>query len=445
MNRLALGTGVLVVVAAALAGGYWWGSRSHGESVPAPKTETAQPERRIVYYRNPMGLPDTSPTPKKDSMGMDYVPVYEGEAPADKSLSISPQRVQKLGVRTEPAALRELSQRIRAVGTLEVDERRVHALTARFEGYVERLYVNATGQSVTRGQPVAAVYSPELVAAQREYLVAREGVTALKDAEAGTRARMQELAAASLARLRYWQISTAELDDLQRDGRVRDTLTLRAPATGVVLEKMVVEGTRFMPGEPLLRIADLSTLWLIADVFEQDLAVVRPGQRAKIRVNAYPDRLFEGRVAFVYPTLDAKTRTAQVRIELPNPGGLLKPAMYANVEFGATAGAVPVLTVPASSVIRSGAREVVLVQLGEGRFEPRPVVLGVQGDEYVQVREGVSAGEPVVVSANFLIDAESNLRAALSGFAPPADAAMPPVPAEAAPPAAGSHRAHGSH
>ncbi|MBL8538897.1 MAG: efflux RND transporter periplasmic adaptor subunit, partial [Betaproteobacteria bacterium] len=236
-----------------------------------------------------------------------------------------------------------------------------------------------------------------------------------------------------------------ELDDLQRDGRVRDTLNLRAPATGVVLEKMVVEGTRFMPGEPLLRIADLSTLWLIADVFEQDLAVVRPGQRAKIRVNAYPDRVFEGRVAFVYPTLDAKTRTAQVRIELANPGGLLKPAMYANVEFGAPAGAVPVLTVPASSVIRSGAREVVLVQLGEGRFEPRPVVLGVQGDEYVQVREGVSAGEPVVVSANFLIDAESNLRAALSGFAPPADAATPPVPVEAAPPAGGGHRDHGSH
>lgn len=444
MNRLALGIGALAL-ATALAAGYWWGSRSHRESVPAPKAQTAQPERRILYYRNPMGLPDTSPVPKKDSMGMDYIAVYEGEEAPGNSLQISTERVQKLGVKTEPAALRELSQRIRAVGTLEVDERRVHALTARFEGYIERLYVNATGQSVTRGQPVAAVYGPELVAAQREYLVAREGVAALEHADAGTRARMQELAAASLARLRYWQIPAAELAELQRDGRVRDTLTLRAPASGVVMEKMVVEGARFMPGEPLLRIADLSTLWLMADVFEQDLAAVRPGQSAKIRVNAYPDRVFDGRVAFVYPTLDAKTRTARVRVELANPRGLLKPAMYASVELGAAAGAGKVLTVPASSVIRSGAREVVLVQVGDGRFEPRPVTLGAQDDEYVQVREGVAAGERVVVSANFLIDAESNLRAALSGFVPPGDAPAEPAPAAGAAPPAHAHHDHAGH
>ncbi len=444
MNRLALGIAALAV-AAALAGGYWWGSRSHGETAPVPKAEAVQPERRVVYYRNPMGLPDTSPVPKKDSMGMDYVPVFEGEAPADKSLQITPERVQKLGVRTEVAALRELSQGVRAVGTLEVDERRVHVLTARFEGYVERLFVNATGQSVTLGQPVAAVYSPELVAAQREYLVAREGVSALKDADAGTRMRMQELAAASLARLRYWQVSAAESAELQRDGRVRDTLTLRAPASGVVLEKIVVDGARFMPGEALLKIADLSTLWLIADVFEQDLRLVRPGQSATIRVNAWPERVFEGRVAFVYPTLDAKTRTVRVRVELANPDGLLKPAMYASVEFGAAAGAAKVLTVPASSVIRSGAREVVLVQVGEGRFEARPVSLGVQGDEYVEVREGVSAGERVVVSANFLIDAESNLRAALSSFAPPAAATPSSAPMDAATPAGGAHHDHGGH
>ena len=263
------------------------------------------------------------------------------------------------------------------------------------------------------------MYSPELVAAQREYLVAREGVAALKDADTGTRTRMQDLAAASLARLRYWQISQEELDRLQRDGRMRDTLALRAPVSGVVMEKMVVAGMRFMPGEPLLKIADLSTLWLIADVFERDLDLVRVGQRATIRVNAFPDRNFEGRVSFVYPTLDAQSRTARVRIELPNPGGLLKPAMYASVEIGAPAHAGKVLTVPTSAVIRSGTREVVLVQVGAGRFEPRAVVLGAQGDDYVQVREGVAEGEQVVVSANFLIDAESNLRAALSSFTPP--------------------------
>jgi Cu(I)/Ag(I) efflux system membrane fusion protein len=208
------------------------------------------------------------------------------------------------------------------------------------------------------------------------------------------------------------------------------------------MEKMVVDGMRFMPGEPLLKVADLSTVWLIVDVFEQDLGLVQPGQRAVIRVNAFPNRTFEGRVAFVYPALDAQTRTARVRIELPNPGALLKPSMYASVEIGAPAGATPVLTVPNSAVIRSGTRNVLLVQVAEGRFEPRPVELGMEGDQYVQVREGLAAGEKVVVSANFLIDAESNLRAALSSFASPGDAS--PAPAtDGAPPAAGHDHNHG--
>lgn len=438
MKRPALAIALLAVVAA-LAAGYWWGSRSHPVTDTPAATEPAKPERRVAYYRNPMGLPDTSPTPKKDAMGMDYIPVYEGEEPPGKYVQIATEKVQKLGVKTEAAALRDLAHPIRAVGTLEVDERRLHTLTARFEGYVERLYVNATGQDVKRGQAVAEVYSPELVAAQREYLVAREGVAALKDADAGTRARMQELAAASLARLRYWQISQEELDRLQRDGRMRDTLALRSPASGVVMEKMVVAGMRFMPGEPLLKIADLSTLWLIADVFERDLDLVRVGQRATVRVNAFPDRNFEGRVAFVYPTLDAQSRTARVRIELPNPAGLLKPAMYASVEIGAPAHAGKVLTVPSSAVIRSGTREVVLVQVGAGRFEPRAVVLGAQADDYVQVREGVAEGEQVVVSANFLIDAESNLRAALSSFTPPQQGPGAPAPAAADTAAAAGH------
>ena len=431
-----------LAVAAALGAGYWWGSRSHLVTTSPPVAEKVQPERRIAYYRNPMGLPDTSPTPKRDSMGMDYVPVYEGEEPPGKQLQLSTEKVQKLGVKTEPATLRDLARPIRAVGTVQVDERRLHTLTARFEGYVQRLFVNATGQGVVRGQPVADVYSPELVAAQREYLVAREGVAALKDADADTRARMQDLASASLARLRYWQISQDQLDQLQREGRVRDTLVLRAPATGVVMEKMVVDGMRFMPGEPLLKVADLSTVWLIVDVFEQDLGLVQPGQRAVIRVNAFPNRTFEGRVAFVYPALDAQTRTARVRIELPNPGALLKPSMYASVEIGAPAGATQVLTVPNSAVIRSGTRNVLLVQVAEGRFEPRPVELGMEGDQYVQVREGLAAGEKVVVSANFLIDAESNLRAALSSFASPGDASPAPA-ADGAPPAAGHDHNHG--
>jgi Cu(I)/Ag(I) efflux system membrane fusion protein len=333
-----------------------------------------------------------------------------------------------------------------------VDERGIHTVTARFEGFVQRLYVNATGQTVARGQPIAEVYSAELVAAQREYLVAREGVLALKDADEDARARMRELEAASLARLRHWQISADQIDQLKREGRVRDTLALRSPASGIVMEKMVVEGMRFMPGEPLLRIADLSTLWLLAEVFEQDLGFVRLGAAATVRINAFPDRTFHGRVSFIYPSLNPQTRTARVRIELPNAGGLLKPSMYANAEIATAADAGKVLTVPTSAVLHSGTRELVLVQLAEGRFEPRPVKLGLQGDQYVQVLDGLRDGERVVVSANFLIDAESNLRAALSSFVPPVDAASgsalePPAPVPARAPAASSlpHADHKGH
>ncbi len=441
MRRTGIVVAALAVVVA-LGAGYWWGSRSRPDSAPVMAKPAVVPERRIAYYRNPMGLPDTSPVPKKDSMGMEYIPVYEGDELEGKQLQLSTEKIQKLGVKTETATLRDLARPIRAVGTLEVDERGLHTVTARFEGYVQRLYVNATGQSVGRGQPVAAVYSPDLVAAQREYLVARQGVAALKDADADARSRMQDLEGASLARLRYWQISDDQIEQLKRDGRVRETLTLHSPAAGVVLERMVVEGMRFMPGEPLLKIADLSTMWLLADVFEQDLALVRVGETATFRVNAFPDRAFRGRVSFIYPSLNPQTRTAKVRIELPNRDGALKPSMYATVEIGIAAGAGKVLTVPTSAVIHSGTREVVLVLLAEGRFEPRSVKLGMQGDEHVQILEGVAEGEKVVASANFLIDAESNLRAALSGLTPPGEPVAPHSATVTAPNATNNHRGH---
>lgn len=439
MRRTGIVVAALAVVVA-LGAGYWWGSRSRPDSAPVMAKPAVVPERRIAYYRNPMGLPDTSPVPKKDSMGMEYIPVYEGDELEGKQLQLSTEKIQKLGVKTETATLRDLARPIRAVGTLEVDERGLHTVTARFEGYVQRLYVNATGQSVGRGQPVAAVYSPDLVAAQREYLVARQGVAALKDADADARSRMRDLEGASLARLRYWQISDDQIEQLKRDGRVRETLTLHSPAAGVVLERMVVEGMRFMPGEPLLKIADLSTMWLLADVFEQDLALVRVGETATFRVNAFPDRAFRGRVSFIYPSLNPQTRTAKVRIELPNRDGALKPSMYATVEIGIAAGAGKVLTVPTSAVIHSGTREVVLVLLAEGRFEPRSVKLGMQGDEHVQILEGVAEGEKVVASANFLIDAESNLRAALSSLTPPGEPAAPHSATVTAPNATNKHR-----
>jgi Cu(I)/Ag(I) efflux system membrane fusion protein len=451
---------VSVGILAALAGGYFAG-RYTADSRQAPavvqQAQDAKPqERKILYYRNPMGLPETSPVPKKDPMGMDYVPVYEGEA-ADSpgTVKISVEKVQKLGVRTEQVKRRELIRTVRAVGTIQVDERGLYTVAPKFEGWIERLYVNTTGQAVAKGQPLMDVYSPELVSAQREYLITYAGKQALSSGTAEAQTGVKELADAALQRLRYWDISDAQLTRLQQQGEPRRTLTLTAPASGVIIEKPSVAGMRFMPGEPLYRIANLDNVWLIAEVFEQDLGLVHVGQKAQLMVNAYPDKTFPGKVTFIYPMLTSETRTAKVRIELPNPKGDLKPAMFGTVELAAGHGQRDALTVPDSAVIDSGTRQLVLVQRGEGHYEPRSVKLGMRGDGYIEIREGVREGEQVVVSANFLIDAESNLKAALGSFGHRAHAGtagnqeetkgmpapMPTAPPDASKPA-DTHKGH---
>ena len=380
-----------------------------------------QGERRILYYRNPMGLPDTSPVPKKDSMGMDYIPVYEGEE-SGNTVRISPEKVQLLGVMTSPVERRPLTRTVRAVGTVQVDERGQYAVAPKFEGWIEKLHVNTTGEAVRKGQPLMEVYSPELVSAQQEFLIAQSGRQTL--AGGGTEARqgLAALSQAALERLRNWDIGEAQLERLRRTGEVTRTLTITAPVRGVVMEKPSVEGMRFQPGDTLYQIADLDRVWLIAEVFEQDLGMVRPGQGAALTVSAYPGKTFQGEVTFVYPNLTRETRTVKVRIELPNPDGLLKPAMFGTAEL-ATGKAVPVLAVPDSAVIDSGTRQVALVALGEGRFEPRELRTGRRADGYLEVLEGLGEGEQVVTRANFLIDAESNLKAALSGMSSGAPAA----------------------
>ncbi len=441
MKRLLFTSAALIAFAAAsIAIGYWWGiAQAPGRVQPATAAAGAAAGKKILYYRNPMGLPDISRVPKKDPMGMDYLPVYEGEETKGAEVRIAPEKVQKLGVRTEAAAMRPLARTLRAVGTIQVDERALRSVAPRFEGWIQRLHVNATGQFVARGQPLMEVYSPELVAAQQEYLLAVRGVAALKDADPGVADGMRGLVEGSLQRLRNLDISDQELAQLRSEGRARDSVTLRAPAGGVVLEKAAVQGMRFMPGETLFRIADLSSVWLLAEVFEQDLGSVRVGQGAKARLNAYPGEVFEGRVGFVYPTLAAETRTAKVRIELSNRRQRLKPDMYASVELAA-ADAGPRLAVPDSAVLDSGTRRVVLVRRGEGLFEPREVKTGLRGDAYVEVLDGLRAGEEVVVSANFLIDAESNLRAALGSFGHAAHGKAP----AAGPPAPAIHSAEGT-
>jgi RND family efflux transporter MFP subunit len=416
---------VAALLALAVAAGYWLGdSKSEVESRKSEaKTSSTPPDTargKVLYYRNPMGLPDTSPTPKKDPMGMDYIPVYEGEdaGATGTEIRVSTEKVQKLGVRTETAALRTLERTVRAVGTLEADERRIHTVAPRFEGWIEALHVNTTGQPVGRGQPLMEVYSPDLVTAQQEYLVAVKGLEAVADAGPEVQESMRRLMDGALQRLRNWDISERELRELRRDAAVRRTVTLRSPASGIVVEKPALKGMRFVPGEALYKITDLSTLWVIVEVFEQDLGLIRPGQAATISVNAYPGRPYTGKVAYFYPTMSAATRTGKVRIELANPGGLLKPNMYATVTLATGAGR-KVLAVPDSAVIDSGVRRIVLVQRAEGRFEPREVKLGARADDHVEILEGVREGEAVVVAANFLIDAESNLRAAIGGLAAP--------------------------
>ncbi len=417
------------------AGGYQF-ARQKTDTVTANATVTPEngQKSKLLYYRNPMGLPDTSPVPKKDPMGMDYIPVCEGEEAGggDSGLKISAEKIQKMGVKVAPAQLQLLDKTVRASGRVEIDESRTYTVTAKFEGYIERLHVNTTGQPVGRGQPLFEVYSPELVSAQREYAIAAQGVGKLNEAGGEAQGAMKQLADSSLQRLKNWDISDEQIKALAQSGNAKRTLTFRAPVSGIVTEKKAVQGMRFMPGEVLYQIADTSSVWVQADVFEQDIATVSIGQKAKIKINAYPGEVFEGRIAYVYPTLKAETRTVPVRIELANPKGKLKPAMFADVEIP-VAGATQVVTVPNSAVIDSGSKQVVIVQLGEGRFEPRPVKLGQRGSDFVQVLEGVKEGEQVVTAANFLIDAESNLKAALGGM----------QKAEAAKPASVGHQAVG--
>jgi RND family efflux transporter MFP subunit len=406
----------IVVVAIAAGAGYWWGMQTTGDKTQERAPTQQEPERKVLYYRNPMGLPDTSPIPKKDPMGMDYVPVYEEDEAqhTDNAIKISVEKVQKLGVKTERAAVRLLDKTIRTVGRVEANERHIYSISPKFEGWIEKLYVNTTGAIVKKGQALFDVYSPDLVSAEREYTIAREGVASLKNADPNTRQSIQALAAASLTRLQNWDISEAQLKALAEAVTPTRTLTFHTPVDGVVLEKKAMQGMRFMPGEMLYQIADLSSVWVIADVFEQDIALLKTGSKASLQMNAYKDKTFEGPVTDVYPTLNTATRTVAVRLEIDNPRGLLKPGMFAEVAIPVASH--PALSIPISAVMDSGVRQIVLIQLAEGRFLPRVVQLGRQSDHYVEVKSGIQEGEEVVVAANFLIDAESNLKAALSGL-----------------------------
>jgi Cu(I)/Ag(I) efflux system membrane fusion protein len=379
-----------------------------------PKTQAAQGSRRILYYRNPMGLPDVSPVPKKDSMGMDYIPVYEGEDDEAGIVKVNLARVQRSGVRTEPAQARVLVQPVRAIGTVALNEQLLTIVTLRSDGYIEDLFVNTTGQAVRRGEPLFRVYSAPIQQAQTDLIVAMRAVgrgTGGADAERSLEGAMQ--------RLRNLGVPESRIEEVRKTAGNPRTIDWPAPATGTVIVKRVINGQRVTAGEELYRIADLTRLWVIADVAEGDLGMIRPGTSATVTFRAYPGEPVEAKVGFVYPDLRPETRTVRVRLEVPNPDGRLKPDMYADVVFNTGHDGHAVVAVPSGAVIDSGARQVVLVARGEGRFEPRPVKLGRRGEGFVEVTDGLAEGEEIVTTATFLIDAESNLRAALKTFAQP--------------------------
>ena len=363
--------------------------------------------RSIKFYRNPMGLPDTSPTPKKDSMGMDYIAVYDDEDANDGTVSISLGKLQKTGVRSEQVERRVLNVPVRAPGTIEQDERRISIVSLRFEGFIESVENVTTGQHVHKGQPLMRVYSPAVASAAAEYISvlgakAASGITS--QGIRGARRRLENLG-----------LSEQAIADIEHNGEMALSVSWLAPQDGEILERAAVNGMRAAPGAVLFRIADHQVVWAMADIAERDLALISIGQKVAVRPRAYPNRIFSGEVALIYPHMNMQTRTARIRIELPNPDELLRPDMYADIEI-VTESENPVLTVSSSAVIDSGERQLVLLDKGGGRFEPRAVKLGRRGDGRVEVANGLSENDRVVVAANFLIDAESNLKAALNGL-----------------------------
>jgi len=382
----------------------------------ASKPAQAASSRKILYYRNPMGLPDTSPVPKKDPMGMNYVPVYEGDEVDDGTVKLSPGKIQRTGVKSEPVERRAIRVSVKAPGTIQLDERRVSVIAMRAESFVQKVADVTTGSRVKAGQPLMEIYSSAVASAAAEYLatITSKTVGGVEMYGRGSRQRLVNL-----------DVPEQVIAELERTRLAPVTVHWSAPRDGIVLERSAIEGMRANPGDVLFRIADTSLVWALVDVAERDLGNIAVGQSVAVRARSFSGRVFSGKIAIVYPQVNRDTRTVRVRIELANPDAALLPDMYVDADID-TADSAPVLAIQDSAVLDTGTRQAVLVDKGEGRFEPREVKLGRRGGGYIEVRDGLADGEAVVTSANFLIDAESNLKAALKGFAEAAPQASEP-------------------
>ena len=371
---------------------------------------TISGERKIKFYKSTMMPGEVSQTPGKDSMGMAMVPVYE-EAASDTAgaeagvIVIDAATTQNMNLRTGVVTQGPLRRVIRTVGSVEFDETALADVTTKFKGWVEKLYVNSTGEQVHKGEPLFEIYSPELYSAQVEYLLA------LKQGDTG-----DSLRNSALTKLKFFDISDDQIAELEKTRQAKKTLKVLAPRNGIVMEKMVVEGQMADAGMKLFRIADLGTVWVLGQLYEQDLPYVKLGQEAAVTLPYLPDRVFRGRVTYVYPSVDDKTRTVKVRMEFHNPGYMLKPGMFATVELRSEL-AKDAILVPDLAVLRSGGTDTVFVVRPNGGFEARTVTLGPRAEDgFYQVRSGLKAGEKIVVSGQFMLDSESQLREALAKF-----------------------------
>ena len=390
-----------------------------GASPPAGNVQKPG-EKKIAYWVDPMHPWYTSDKPgKAPDCGMDLVPVYEGDSSA-AGIKINPAVVQNIGVKTEVIALRDLSRTASAPGTVKADEQRIYSVNTKISGWVEQLHVAFTGMPVKKGQPLLAIYSPELVTAQDEYLQALRYLARLGSAAAPEAVRgAEQLVVSARTRLLNWDITPEDIGELETRGTATKTMTIYSPASGIVMEKTVMKGQKVDAGAGLYQIADLSTVWVEADIFQDQLSWMKTGLPATVELSYLPGKTFPAKVTYLYPTLNPETRSARVRVELRNsPGIELKPGMYATVRLVAPA-LSRVVAVPEQAIIRSGSRTIAVMDLGGGYFDPREVQLGISAEGYVQVLQGIHEGEKIVVSSQFLIDAESNLKAAIGQMGMP--------------------------
>ena len=338
-----------------------------------------------------------------------------GPIPEAATVTIPQERLQMIGVKYEQVTKRPLEKQIRTVGRVAVDERRLAKVTIKFHGWIEQLFVNATGDHVKKGQPLFAIYSPDLVATQEEYLLALQSRTQLGEStipEVATGSK--DLLESTRHRLHLWDIGEEHIRELERTKQVTKTLPLHSPISGTVINKSILQGAHVEPGEELYTIADLSRVWILADIYEYELSFVKKGQKAAVSLSYDPGTVLTGQVGFIYPTLDPKTRTAKVRFELNNADEKLKPDMYANVELQVNLGAR--LAIPQEAIIESGQKQIVFLHRGGGKLEPRLIKTGVKTGEWTEVLDGVNEGDHIVTSANFLIDSESRLKSVVEGM-----------------------------